>query len=88
MLGGKGTVGAFYSEVGSQARDGAVGGLEVDKAERGEHKDAAAHILERIGEASAPGDTDTHSDGHICRAEAALAYHTEVDSCTPCLSTL
>lgn len=88
MLGGKRTVGAFYSEVGSQARDGPVGGLEVDKAERGGHKYAAVHTLERIGEASAAGDTDTHSEGHICRAEAALAYHTEADSCTPCLSTL
>ena len=88
MLGGKRTVGAFYSEVGSQARDGPVGGLEVDKAERGGHKYAAVHTLERIGAASAAGDTDTHSEGDICRAEAALAYRTEVDSCTPCLSTL
>lgn len=88
MLGGKRTVGAFYSEVDSQTRDRPVGGPEVDKAERGGDKSAAVHTLERIGEASAAGDTGTHSEGHICRAEAALAYRTEADSCTPCLSTL
>ena len=87
MPGGKRTLGASYSEVGSQARDGPVGGLEVDSAERGGHKYAAVHTLERVGEASAAGDTGTYSEGHIRRAEAALAYRT-ADSCTPCLSTL
>lgn len=85
MPGEKHTAGAFYSEVGSQERDGPAGDLEAGIPERG-GRGSAGSTLERAGEASAVafGGIGTHSEQTFCRAEAALARDTVAGSYTPC----